>query len=102
MKIDFNLKHEQEEALRHIFNLVVTICILPTGFRKSIIYQLLPCMMQMKHGVNDTMIVFVVAPMNSIMEDQIKSLSSNATGSSFEDFISGSESSGDDDHTQGW
>ena len=37
----FSLKKEQEDAMRHIFNGKDVMAILPTGFGKSLIFQLL-------------------------------------------------------------
>ena len=40
-KVSFELRQEQKEALRYMFDLHDAIAVLPTGFGKSLIYQLL-------------------------------------------------------------
>ena len=47
------------------------IAVLPTGFGKSLLFQLLPEFLPVKGEKN---IVFVVCPLNSIIEDQLKVL----------------------------
>ena len=47
------------------------IAVLPTGFGKSLLFQLLPNFLPVKADNN---IVFVVCPLNSIIEDQLKVL----------------------------
>ena len=49
------------------------ICVLPTGYGKSIIFQLLPDIMPTKETGHKN-IVLVVSPLNSIIEDQIHCL----------------------------
>ena len=48
------------------------IAVLPTGFGKSLIYQLLPFIIPVKSKSN---IVIVVSPLTSIIEDQLTILS---------------------------
>ncbi|KAH3823326.1 hypothetical protein DPMN_125124 [Dreissena polymorpha] len=76
MGIFYTLKPEQVQTLQDLWNGIDTVAILPTGFGKSIIYQLLPYLIQKKTGAAEPMIAIVVAPLNSIMEDQIQSLRS--------------------------
>ena len=47
------------------------IAVLPTGFGKSLLFQLLPDVMHTKSSCN---IVIVVCPLTSIIEDQLKIL----------------------------
>ena len=47
------------------------IAILPTGFGKSLLFQLLPDLFPVNGDKN---IVLVVCPLNSIIEDQLKVL----------------------------
>lgn len=52
-----------------------TIAILPTGYGKSIIFHLLPFLFERYHGPEaGERIVLVVAPLNSIIFDQLKEL----------------------------
>jgi len=45
--------------------------VLPTGFGKSLIYQLAP-MVDKKMGRNENPVVIVVSPLVTLMEDQVK------------------------------
>ncbi len=65
------LKDEQKEAVRHLCSKNM-VGILPTGFRKSLIYQLYATAKQMQEDGN--VVVLVVLPLKSIMNDQIESL----------------------------
>jgi len=47
------------------------VSVLPTGFGKSLLFQLLPDFLPLKANKN---IVIVVCPLNSIIEDQLKVL----------------------------
>lgn len=70
------LKKEQEDALRAV---VVEqkdcLCILPTGYGKSLIFQLIPFVWDSLNGVTDSCVV-VVSPLNAIISDQIEKLES--------------------------
>ena len=48
------------------------IAVLPTGFGKSLLFQLLPDFLPVKGNKN---IVLIVCPLNCIIEDQLKVLS---------------------------
>lgn len=51
-----------------------TLCVLPTGYGKSIIYQLLPFMFECYDVGADSCIVLVISPLNALMLDQINKL----------------------------
>ncbi len=75
------LKEEQKEAVRNIVNGRDVIAVLPTGFGKSLIYQLLPSMFDYisskKRNISAVWpetIVIVISPLNSLMSDQIDKL----------------------------
>ena len=75
-KAELSLKEAQYEALKSVvFKGKDTICILPTGYGKSLIYQLLPnvfdCFLSSKE--NSSWII-VVSPLNALMQDQINEL----------------------------
>ncbi|XP_062593630.1 bifunctional 3'-5' exonuclease/ATP-dependent helicase WRN-like [Saccostrea cucullata] len=72
--IEFELKDKQIETLRSVYEGNDTLAVLPTGFGKSIIFQLLPFMFQRKFGRRQPMITIIVTPLNSIMQDQVQSL----------------------------
>ena len=62
------LKAEQSEALEALISGRDAIAFLPTGFRKSPIFQFF-C--EIKLATNPNMCILVIAPQNRIMEDQI-------------------------------
>ena len=69
--IDFPLKEAQVQALESVYEGKNTICLLPTGFSKSVIYQLTPFLLE--HKVQDA-VTLVISPLNSIMQDQVRNL----------------------------
>ena len=77
---DIELKKEQEAALRAV---VVEqkdcLCVLPTGFGKSLIFQLIPLLWDSMHGRTDS-VVLVVSPLNAIISDQIQKLQTRGIG----------------------
>ena len=97
------LKPKQREALQEIIvNKRDCLAILPTGYGKSLIYQLLPSVADHMASVNgDTAknksIVIVVSPLNALIDDQLNKLNSvgvNCTslrfsGTEHEDFDEG-------------
>lgn len=62
----FLLKPKQDKALDFLLIGKDVISVLPTGYGKSLIYQLLPYLYHLKKKMN---IVVVVSPLNSIIED---------------------------------
>ena len=68
----FNLKPKQIKCLELILNGHDVIGVLPTGFGKSFLFQVLPDLIPCKSKMN---IVVVVCPLNSIIEDQLLDLS---------------------------
>ncbi len=70
----FELKKEQVEALSSLYVGKDTVCLLNTGYGKSMIFQLTPFLFNRKYGT-DRSITLVLTPLNSIMEDQVKKLS---------------------------
>ena len=67
----FCLKLLQVKCFEHVFNCHDVIAVLPTGFGKSLLFQLLPDFLPVKGEKN---IVLVVCPLNSIIEDEFKVL----------------------------
>ena len=67
----FTLRPKQVICLDYLYRGIDVVAVLPTGFGKSLIYQVLPFLMPLKEQNN---IVIVVAPLNSIIEDQIGTL----------------------------
>ena len=68
---DIILKPEQVKCFEYILQGYDVIAVLPTGFGKSLLYQLLPDILPTKTIQN---IVIVVCPLTSIIEDQLKVL----------------------------
>ena len=71
--IKYTLKHEQELALQSLYNGKDTVCLLRTGFGKSIIYQLSPFLLE--DEIQDALTI-VISPLNCIMQDQVMKLCS--------------------------
>ena len=69
--VDFNLKPEQVQCFEHLYRGYDVIAVLPTGFGKSILFQLLPDVLATKSTSN---IVIVVCPLTSIISDQVQVL----------------------------
>lgn len=65
------LKPKQIICLESLFLHIDVVAVLPTGYGKSMIFQLLPFFLPQKTSRN---IVIVVSPLSSIIEDQIKIL----------------------------
>jgi len=66
------LKEKQLETLQSLYEGKDTIAVLPTGYGKSVIFQLLPHFLQKVNGLSDPMIVLVIAPLNAIMQNQVR------------------------------
>ena len=66
------LKPQQVKSLEAVHENKDGIAVLPTGFGKSLIFQLLPSFITVKTKRN---IVIVVCPLTSIIQDQINVLS---------------------------
>lgn len=65
---------EKQEALRILYDNRGVIFVLPIWYGRSIIFQMLPFMMQKKNSNCDLPIVIVVMPFNAIMQDQVMDL----------------------------
>ena len=63
------LRQEQKSSVKQLFTEGDLVAVLPTGFGKSLIFQLLAL-------VNDDHVVLVICPLKSIVNDQIKEASS--------------------------
>ena len=55
------------------------LCILPTGFGKSLIFQLVPCVVDRLEKVSNSC-VLVVSPLNAIISIQIEKLKERGVG----------------------
>ena len=79
---DLVLKSKQLEALKALYQGKDCFVWLPTGYGKSLCYQLLPFLFDYKRGrINapeaDLSVVIVVSPLVSLMVDQVSSLQSH-------------------------
>ena len=107
------LKPEQNLCLETLLSGRDVLAILPTGFGKSLIYQLFPFVMSLKHGIplaSTDYFMLVITPLNSIMTDQCSSLAKQGIKSCAIDFtcsqaetytLSDSGSDSDDDESTG-
>ena len=69
------LKDEQSVALKAFVEKKDVFAVLPTGFGKSLIYQLAP-LVGKKLGLSENPLVVVVSPLLALMEDQIREATS--------------------------
>ena len=68
------IKQEQEDALVEFIGGKDVLAVLPTGFGKSLTYQLAPLVIKTMHpDINP--IVIIVSPLIALMDDQIKEAS---------------------------
>ena len=74
VKFTGELKDKQAEILHKLYVGKDCIGILPTGYGKSLIFQMLPFFLQRKFGLAEPKLVLVMCPLNSLMEDQCLSL----------------------------
>ena len=77
------LKPKQVRCLECIYLQTDVMCVLPTGYGKSLIFPLLPMMMfakfklqagQFQRGFSVALVDAIVSPLNSLMNDQISKL----------------------------
>ena len=72
---NFSLKPEQKAAVQHLYNGRDVFVWLPTGFGKSLCYEILPFVHDhSKRGCSDKSLVIVVSPLVSLMIDQTQCL----------------------------
>ncbi|XP_066916659.1 probable ATP-dependent DNA helicase RecS [Clytia hemisphaerica] len=75
----FELKYKQLEAVDSILMGKDTLCILPTGFGKSLIYQILPaCVKKFRPDIKNPLVV-VISPLVALIKDQVQSCNTNQT-----------------------
>ena len=71
---NISLKDEQTCSIREAFSRKDVFVFLPTGFGKSLCYQVLPFMFDHKVGLLGRNVMVVLSPLKVLMADQIKSL----------------------------
>ena len=69
--ITISLEDKQTACLRNTYNLMILRCL---AHGKSLIFQILPFLQQRKQFRHGPMIVIVVVPLNSIMEDEVQTV----------------------------
>ncbi|XP_015797640.2 probable ATP-dependent DNA helicase RecS [Nothobranchius furzeri] len=74
LDLGFSLKHEQIEALKSFIFQKDVFAALPTGYGKSLIYQLAPVVAK-RMGLSENPLVVIVSPLIALMEDQVKEAS---------------------------
>ena len=66
------LKDEQRKAVKQLYGKKNLVAVLPTGFRKSLIFQLLVLLENRdRNGHTQTASVLITCPLTSIINDQI-------------------------------
>ena len=79
-KPDLKLKDEQQQAIASVYSGQDVIVFLPTGFGKSICFQVLPFLFDHKLGLAGSQkrsCIIVVSPLVALMVDQVRSLRGN-------------------------
>ena len=75
--LGFTVKREQELSMRHLFNCIDVMAVLPTKFGKSLIFQMfvMMCGVRKKKRKRKTLTGFssiiVISPFQSIIRDQV-------------------------------
>ena len=69
---DFQPKKKQLDAMKSIINGKDTLCVLPTAFGKSLIYQALPKLTKLLK-IHENPIVVILSPLVSLIDDQVQS-----------------------------
>lgn len=77
--LNVTLKEEQILAVESVVNSKDVLAVLPTGFGKSLIYQILPGVfdflsMHQHSAAKGKALILVVSPLNALMQDQISKL----------------------------
>ena len=70
LKLNFSLKKEQITALKSFILKRDVFGVLPTGYGKSLIYQLAPLVAK-RMGLSENPLVVIVSPLIALMEDQV-------------------------------
>ena len=83
LDIEYRLKDKQLQTLQYLYEGEDCISVLPTGYGKSVIFQLLPWLFQYKRRAQTPLIVIIVCPLNSLMQDQVMTLSSKGVSACY-------------------
>lgn len=71
LECTFSLKAEQTAALKAFIEIKDVFAVLPTGFGKSLIYQL-ALLIGKKMGLSENPVAIVVSPLVALMEEQVR------------------------------
>ncbi|XP_028412599.1 ATP-dependent DNA helicase Q-like 1 [Dendronephthya gigantea] len=85
---NINLKPKQVKCLEALYKKKDCVAVLPTGYGKSLIYQLLPSLLNERNTFeqirlgrelsHNTPVILVVSPLNSLICDQLRKLNNGA------------------------
>ena len=79
LNFSFGIKSKQVDAVYNVMKNKDTLCLFPTGFGKSLLYQLLPAVCT-ELKIVPSPVVIIISPLVSLIEDQV--ISSNSMPSS--------------------
>ncbi len=74
--LGYELKNEQEESVFQFASGKDVFVCLPTGYGKSLCYEILPIVFDELRGVEKKSIILVVSPLSALMKDQVAAVSS--------------------------
>lgn len=74
LNLGFSLKDEQKEALKSFVLKKDVFAVLPTGYGKSLIYQL-ASLVAKRMELSENPLVIIVSPLIALMDDQVKEAS---------------------------
>lgn len=80
---DFSLKDKQLETLSALYNGYDCVSVMPAGYGKSVIFKCLPWLFQCERGLQYPLIIHVVSPLTSLMQDQVRTLSEKGINACF-------------------
>jgi superfamily II DNA helicase RecQ len=80
-------KPRQLDCLRAFWDRKDVLCVLPTGYGKSAIFQVLPFLRQMQSGLDQTPCAIIVTPINALMMDQCAKLTTKGIKACYLDFM---------------
>lgn len=93
------LKDCQRECLMHVLSKHDVMAILPTGYGKSLIFQVAPFVLKAKYDLVSS-VCLILTPLNSIMMDQINSMSKQGINACWLDYnCQSGQTAADDDNS---
>ncbi|WAR09362.1 RECQ-like protein [Mya arenaria] len=93
------LKDCQRECFMHVLSKHDVMAILPTGYGKSLIFQVVPFVLKAKYDLVSS-VCLILTPLNSIMMDQINSMSKQGINACWLDYnCQSGQTAADDDNS---